>query len=147
MPLRLASACALICAFLPWLARTALSRATLSRTAATNACARAAVVEARLARSASERTVSAAKSTTVTTSAGTSHWNQPDSPPGATRAADAARILDGRGPRRIPGLSAACSAYLWLGRLSDVDQHAWVHDPGRIERALGPAEGRRERVR
>src|SRR4051794_9831571 len=137
---RLNAACALIGLLVPWLARTAVSSATLSRTAATNACARVAVLDARLARSASERTVSAANSTTVTTSAGTSHWNQPDSPPGATRAADAARILEGRGPRRIPRLSAVCSAlFTAMGPLR-VDQHAGVHDPGGIQGAFGAAQ-------
>src|SRR4051794_28321786 len=144
---RLSAACALIGLLVPWLARTAVSSATLSRTEATNAWARVAVADARLARSASERTVRAANSTTVTTSAGTSHWNQPDSPPGATRAADAARILEGRGPRRIPRLSAVCSAYLRLAARLGVDQHPGIHDPGGIERLLRAAERGREGVR
>src|SRR3954447_5406475 len=143
MRVRLPAACTLICLLVPWLARTAVSRAALSRTEARKAWARVAVADAPLARSASERTVSAANSTTDTTSAGTSHWNQPDSPPGATRAADAARILEGRGPRRIPRLSAVCSACLRPAPPLRVYQDARIHDPGGIERAFrAPQRGR-----
>src|SRR3954451_12781656 len=99
---RLAFACALIAALAPWLAVTASWRARLSRVAAANDWARDGAGVAVLASPASLRTVSAANSTTITTSAGTSHWKGPDSPPGAIRAAEATRTCCARRPRRIP---------------------------------------------
>ena len=73
MRAKLSSAWVLMRALPPRLARTASLSAALSRTAALNAWALVAVVEALLAWSASLRTVTAANSTTITTRPGTSH--------------------------------------------------------------------------